>query len=239
MCNKYTFFIFTTLDYICIRAMPNKKVGVIAGTLVDTQMGIKILGDHNIIGYGSPISISPLEQTQLQYLCKDELNKKVMDSIDFLKTKQVDSIMIYCNSLSSSIDIPYIKKYAQIPLVTPLDIYVEIATNYDTFGLIAANGNSLSKIEKIICKHNSNGRVISYGNLQIIDDIENNISPKQIIDDHSINNLFHIMEKDGAEVIILGCTHFPYLYTNLVDNPHLSIPIFEPSSKMIDKLTTV
>ncbi len=213
-----------------------QKVVVIAGTPIDTEMGINILLEHDLIGYSSSISKSPLEQTQLQYLCKRRLTEKVIESIDFLKTKQVDSIMIYCNSLSSSIDVQFIKNYAQIPLVTPLEIYTEIAKDYNTFGLFAANGNSLSEIEKIICGENSNGRVISYGNLQIIDDIEKKILPKKIIDDHSINNLLRIMVKDGVEVIILGCTHLLYLYNELIANSCISIPIFEPSSKMIEKL---
>ena len=211
------------------------KIGVVAGTPVDTALGVSYIQERGIIAYGEPIANSPKEQTLLQQLHLDELHKRVNSATDKLKERNVDSVIVYCNSLSVCIDIEYFRGLADIPIITPLDIYRDIALQYSVFGLIAANCNSCAGIERAILERNEDARVIGYGDLRIVNDIEKGISPWDIIVSHSILDIFHLMEKDGAQIIILGCTHFTRIRKELIHTTDVFIPILEPSLNMLEK----
>lgn len=53
--------------------MKNIKVAVIAGTPVDTQMGVDFLKSKNIDAYPYPVSKNPKEQTVFQTM---DINKR-------------------------------------------------------------------------------------------------------------------------------------------------------------------
>jgi len=211
-------------------------IGVIAGTPVDTDFGVSYVQEHGITAYGESISRSPQEQTLLQHLDRDELHKRFNSATDKLKERDVDSVLIYCNSLSCSINIELLRGYAEIPVITPLDIYKEIAPKYSVFGLLAANCNSCAGIEKVILERNEDAKVIGWGDLGIVNDIEKGIPPLDIIASHSISELIHLMAKNGAEIIILACTHLTYIYRDLSLATDVSVPILEPSFLMMQKI---
>ena len=210
----------------------NLKIGLIAATFIDVGFGLKFLENKNIKGYGLSISKTPQEQTELQVLNKSDLTAKVIQAINVLKTKQLDYVIIYCNSLSGAVDLNIIKKSISLPIVTPLDVYEKIALNYKTFSVFAANCQSLASIEQIIFNKNKNAKIIGFCNLNIVEDIESNIEPEKIIEKYSLINLLNLTIKNDVELVILGCTHFTYFYELLKDQ--LLIDVLEPSEKMLE-----
>ena len=131
------------------------KIGVIAGTPVDTQMGVDFVKKEGFEAVGYATASSPEEQNRLQFLEPKYLTLKVLDIIKDFENQGIYRIMIYCNSLSAAVDIQYIRSMQPKSLiVTPLDIYQNLATKYKKIILWAANGQCLSAIEHIFYQQN-------------------------------------------------------------------------------------
>ena len=191
-------------------------VGVIAGTPFDTQLGLNQLsrlGLQAITGYS--ISQDPNSQTLLQ-ANKSLLELHVAKAIDFLLLKHVSCIIIYCNSISSAIDIKKIKAfYKNIKFITTNNIYEKIKVSSNNIGLITANSQCAGNIEKIILKNNPNGQVIGIGLLPIVKAIESGSTAKEIIKKYDLVRLCEFLTRNDCTEIILGCTHFENFYDEL------------------------
>lgn len=60
------------------------------------------------------------------------------------------------------------------------------------------------------------------------------MDPKDIVAKHGLEELIKSFEKCGADVLILGCTHFPYFKDALSEITNL--PIIDPVDEMHRKL---
>lgn len=80
-----------------------KKIGVMAGTVIDTEMGVNLLKERGFDAFGYSISKNCYEQDRLQFLSKEELENIVLNKLIHMKKNNMDSCFVYCNSLSSAI----------------------------------------------------------------------------------------------------------------------------------------
>lgn len=215
------------------------KVGVFAGTKVDTQMGVDLLESRGFETLGYSLAENPVEQTKLQYFSKLELENlvegKALDAI----SKGAKKIFIYCNSLSSAIDYWEIEKNIGVEIITPLETYKNLPKDIKNVVILAANGISAFKLDQIITKSSPDINTISIGNLSIVESIEEKKEPKEIVRLLNLKGLIEYFEgiKDErykVDSIILGCTHFPYLKEEIEKLTNLKI--IDPAEDMISKL---
>ncbi len=206
-----------------------KRIGLIAGTRIDTKFGIETFSSLGKI-ISCSVSDTPEEQTLLQTLNKIELTNKVQTNIDYLVKNKVDLIIIYCNSLSGAIDLVYLRQKNKIQIITPMEAYSVISSKHGTFGVIAANCQSVSNIEKVILSHNNSAIVLGYGNLNIVKDIEKGYDPNEIISKYKLVELLDILSASGSEIVLLSCTHFTYFYHEL--KKLTNCLLFEPSEEI-------
>ncbi|MBI2381269.1 MAG: aspartate/glutamate racemase family protein [Gammaproteobacteria bacterium] len=209
-------------------------VGVIAGTPIDTRFGVSFLEGKQIRAYGLSISDTPQEQTGMQALNREALTELVLLRIGELLAAGVNALMIYCNSLSGALDLEALRARLAVPLITPLDVYAELAGRYRKFGLLAANCQSCANIERLLLERDSQAKVIGVGNLQIVEDIEKGYAPAAILRDHALVELGASLRMSGVEILILACTHFHYFYREL--QGQICLEIFEPSEQMVVRL---
>ncbi len=210
------------------------KIGVIAGTKCDTQMGVEVLNKYGYSGVGKYISETPQEQSNLQVLYPEKLEKIVESKLTEFKQKQINKVIIYCNSLSSAVDMDKLSSKTDMKLITPLHVYKKISPEYTTLGVIAANNQSTRGIEKIIQEQNPHCNVIGVGLLPLVAAIEKMIPPQQIVTDFSLANLMLFFNSIKVEAVILGCTHFPYFAEEL--KKVSKIPIIDPALYMLKML---
>ncbi|MDF2674370.1 MAG: glutamate racemase [Clostridiales bacterium] len=210
--------------------MNNIKVAVIAGTPKDTQMGVDFLNSKGISSLGYQVSSSPEEQSKLQIQSQHELGNKVKEIIEKIKLEGVDTIMIYCNSLSTAVDIDKLSREEDIRIITPLTVYKKIAYDYKNIGVLAANNQNSVGIEKVVQSANTSCTVIGLGILPVIIDIERGISEQDIVRKFALRKVIEFFNQIKVDVLILGCTHFPYLHNEL--KKYVSIPILDPAELM-------
>ena len=196
------------------------------------------LNKKNVTTISAYISENPFSQTVLQ-LSKPLLTLKVRGKINELLEKKCTSIFIYCNSLSSALDLEDLRSHFNIPLLTPIETYCLVSKKEQSIALIAANCQALGNIEKIILKQDPHSILTGFSSLVMVDSIEKGLSPQEIIKKYDLLLLCRLFQRSGSKIIMLGCTHFSYFYNELmkqlIENK-ISIQLFDPSEIMFQNL---
>ena len=208
------------------------KVGVIAGTFVDTQMGVEYLQKKGIQALGFPVSTSPEEQSQLQILSPVVLTELVRTIIKGIKEEGIGIVWVYCNSLSAAVNMDQLAEEEQVSLITPLTVYKRIAANYQKIGILAANNQSAAGIERVIQSVNPDCFVLGLGILPLVLQIEKGKSSQEIMQELGLDSIIDFFNTNLVDVLILGCTHFPYIKTAL--ESLATVPILDPADLMYE-----
>ena len=210
------------------------KIGVIAGTPVDTQMGVDYILDKGCEALGFACSKDAAEQNEMQILHKEELLQIAINGCLDMVKNGAEGIFVYCNSLSAAIDIDRLKAAVPVCVVTPLDIYRMCAKQYSRLSVVAANGQSLAGIERVILAANPECIVFGAGILPLVIEIEAATAPEDIYTNFKLKSLTDSFEAIGCDALILGCTHFPYIEKQIADG--MNVKVINPSDAMLEIL---
>jgi len=99
---------------------------------------------------------------------------------------------------------------------------------------MAANNLSAHAIEEALMASNPDIYMIGTGNMAIVRAIEDGLSPEEIVEKCGIAHLVKYIEACGAEALVLGCTHFPYIKEEL--SKMTSLPIIDPADEMFEAM---
>ena len=224
------------------------KTAVIAGTPVDTQMGVEYIErktheagcEPGFMPLYCPAAIDCDDQVKFQYSDDDE-KRAIMDNIfDQAIQDGARDFFIYCNSLSGAFDFDSyalrksIDSGEDIRIYTPLQVYRRLGSAYGRVGVMAANNLSAHGIEEALMAANPDIYMIGTGNMAIVRAIEDEMPPEEIVDKCGIADLLKYFEACGAEALVLGCTHFPYFKEEL--EKLTSLPIIDPADEMFEAL---
>lgn len=210
------------------------KLGVIAGTKTDTMLGVRYVQSKGYEAVSRPCSEDPTEQLDMQLHHQDKLADRVVFLAGELLDEGAEAMYIYCNSLCTAIDMQSVRNRIAVPVVTPLDVYEDCADEYDHIFAIAANAQCLAGIERII-KARRTECWFSGASLQtLVYQIEELRPPEQIAEELNMGAFLRLFTDMGADALILGCTHFPYIYEQVKDA--ISVPIIDPAERMLKLL---
>ena len=216
--------------------MSTNTIGVIAASPFDTQMGVERLKEKDCLGIPCPATKGGDAFTAFSLLPIGDRNAHVEALCKELVEKGATAIMIYCNALSSLLDIDAIQKNVPVRIVTPFMVYREYALQYDTLSVICGTNQGLGGIEQAIRGARQSDYVIGAGCLKIVRLIEKNLPPKEIFLTLGIPDLLKFFEKCGSQCLILGCTHLPYAYETF--RSYSNVPVLDPFESMYVKLTS-
>ena len=215
------------------------KIAVIAGTPVDTRMGVEYIESKNReAGYriAEPLYLPAASDcdAQVRFQYSDYGAKRIkMDEIfDPAIEDGVRDFFIYCNSLSGAFDFETYAEEKGVNVYTPLQIYRTVAHEYNRVGVVAAHNMSAYNIEKTILEAKEDMYVIGSGNMALVSAIEAGMEPEKIAEEYGLAHLVQYMEDCGCETIILGCTHFPYFKEQM--NRYCSVPLIDPADRMFE-----
>lgn len=205
---------------------------VMAGTPVDTRMGMDLLATRGLAGLFCPVSEDPNRQTAFQISPPEE---KAAAVTALLRQAQAAHgcrrALIYCNSLSGSVDFTPIARETGLNIVTPLDVYRQLAPWYRSLAVIAANAQGAAGIERTMLAVNPALTLRTAGLLPVVLSIEAGEEPEALIARHRLPELCAWFEDAGAEALVLGCTHFPYFREAL--EGQIRLPVLDPAEEML------
>lgn len=224
-----------------------KRVAVIAGTPVDTRMGVDFLekkneeaGERLAETVYLPAAEDCDAQLKLQY-ADDDLKRAVMDNLFDPEIEEgTRDFFIYCNSLSGTFDFDTyavtksMEAGTDINIYTPLQVYRKLGNKYSRIGVMAANNISVHAIEEAFMSSNQDIYVIGTGNMAVVRAIEDDMPPAEIVNCLGLADLASYMKACGAEAIVLGCTHFPYFKKEFAGVTDL--PLIDPAEEMFRAL---
>ena len=216
--------------------MRNNKVAVMAGTPVDTKMGADFLAAKDpsleIVSY--PLSPDPITQTVWQFSSDENKRARMVQVFDKLEAQGIRHFFIYCNSLSGAFDFDSFAVERGICIVTPFQVYRSLATRYRSIAFNSANLLGAYGIEKAFRDVKPDLDVIGMAHLAIVRDIEAGLAPEEIIEQQGLKSLARFFKEAGAEIWLLGCTHFPYIKEAM--QPYSELPLIDPADEMYDLL---
>lgn len=230
-----------------------KVVGVMAGTMVDTRMGVELLERQGYCALSYPLSSSCYEQDSLQFLSAHELESIAASLLQDMRAKGAESCLVYCNSLSAAVD--FAKREWGLPIITPFHAYEVLAARYEHFSILAANSLAAKHIEAHIKRANPHASFVSVGWLGLVEMIEQGasragsgqeigqgIKSKEIereeIVDSGLGELLGFLERatpvEKRSALLLACTHFPALIDTM--QARTSLEIIDPAQIMLELL---
>lgn len=209
---------------------------VMAGTPVDTQMGMDCLSAKGLPGVFCPVSEDPHLQTAFQISSQEEKYATILEILQKAQAAHgCEKAFIYCNSLSGSVDFARMAQDTGLQIVTPLHVYRQLAGQYRFLGVIAANAQGCSGIERALLSANPKLELLSAGILPLVLGIEAKEAPDMLIERLHVPDLASWYQSCGAEALLLGCTHFPYIKDALAKRT--SLPLIDPTDEMLRFIT--
>lgn len=210
------------------------KVACIAGTPFDTKLGGDLLKTEGYEVFLFPSSKNPTEETLFQISSQENKDNKILSILNEIKKQNIDRVFVYCNSLSSAVDFKLFSLKTNLKIITPYDVYENIANGYNSIAVLSANAVASSKLEKVFMQSNNNIKIVSIGMLPLVWSIESGIKDIGIIEKYKLNDLCHWLYNNSFEALLFGCTHFSYIFKELSNIS--KIPIIDPTLKMLDLL---
>ena len=208
------------------------EIAVIAGTPVDTRMGVELLLERGAGAIGFPISRTPEEQTVFQVSPRREKEEAVGAGLDAVRSRGLERVLLYCNSLSASVDAHALADARGLRIWTPMDVYGEVARRHRCLGVLAANCQGAAGVERAMVNASPDTVVIGAGDLRLVLGIEAGREPEELLADCGAGELLRFFEENGAEAVVLGCTHFPYLLGAL--RKKTALPVIDPARRLLE-----
>lgn len=211
-----------------------EPIAVLAGTPVDTRMGVDVLFAAGVTGAPFPLSANPREQTAFQISSPAEKHRTALAILDKAQAQGCRKAFVYCNSLSASVDFDALARETGMQIVTPLHVYRDLAPRYHALAFIAANAQGLAGIERVLLDANPALDTLSAGALPVVLSIEAGLPPEELVQHHHLAELCSWFAHCGMEALLLGCTHFPYFKEALARRT--SLPLIDPAAEMLKLL---
>lgn len=209
-------------------------IAVLAGTPVDSQMGVSVLAQHGYEGRAFPLAEDPWKQTAFQLAPSDEKQRVVRQVLEMVQHQGCKKAFVYCNSLSAAVNFTVLSNALDMTIVTPLLVYQDLACQYQHLGVIAANAQGLAGIERTLYAANPSLDLLGSCALGVVQAIEAHTSAADIVTLYHLEQLTKWFEQCGMEALLLGCTHFPYIKNVL--SQCTSLPLIDPAEAMVQKL---
>ena len=156
-------------------------IAVLAGTPVDTRMGVEYLTDRGLPGLAFPVSDGPREQTAFQHAPAEEKQRRAREILEAAGSQGCRRAFVYCNSLSGAVDFPALAEETGLRIVTPLDVYRLLAPRYHRLAVIAANAQGLSGIEGVLLQANPQLDLLGACSLPVVLSVEAATEPSPLV----------------------------------------------------------
>ncbi|GAU08840.1 aspartate/glutamate racemase family protein [Desulfoplanes formicivorans] len=190
------------------------KIAVIAGTRFDTALGCSLLERSGILCHPIPMARTPEEQNLLQYTNTNGLQQTMEEAVNRLEHRGFQGVMVFCNSLASSINMDQLRQQTSLPIITPLDVYQNMPDQWQRILLMTANAHTLGTIEALLLARNAHMEITGFSSLDLIKRIEHQ-EARQVMADYPLNHLLALTRQQNLEAIVLGCTHLTKIFDHI------------------------
>ena len=162
---------------------------VLAGTPVDSRMGGRVLAEYGLEGRAFPMAEDPWRQTAFQLSTPAEKTAAVRSVLEGVREQGCRRVLVYCNSLSAAVEFEPLAEETGLRIVTPLQVYRDLAPRFRRLGLIAANAQGLAGIERTLYGTNPSLELLGACLLPVVLAIESGEAPEALVERHRLPEL--------------------------------------------------
>lgn len=211
--------------------MDNRPIGVfdsgIGGITVLSEIK-KLLPNENIIYYGDTARV-PYGPRPIK-----EIKNFSLDAAKFLMEKNIKLLVIACNT-ATAVAYDYLKENIDIPIIGVIDPGVRAVKNSGVqrkLALIATKAtlDSMAYQDKIRKNLGEDIKVMAKATPMLVSIVEEGWGNTEI-SKLAIEKYLGDINKEDVELLILACTHFPVLRSQIRDYLKDSIRIIDPAEE--------
>jgi glutamate racemase len=139
-----------------------------------------------------------------------------LEAMEFLKNFNINFLVVACNT-ASAVAIDELKKEAHFPVVGVIEAGVRAVENEDKESnilLIGTKRTIQSKKYERLLKEKGFKNIISIATPLFVPLVEEGITDGKIVSD-IFELYFKNIDKKKIDIVILGCTHYPFLSNSL------------------------
>ncbi len=200
--------------------------------------GLSVLKElHKLLPKEDFIFIADQAQVPYGEKTSSQLCQLARNVCDFLTKKDVKLIVVACNT-STCYSIDYLRKEFKVPFVGTVPAIKTAAekTMKKCIGVISTPATSASSyLADLITRHAQGVKVINIGCTGLENVVEKgDINSKEV--ETLLNKYLGPIKRAGADAIVLGCTHYPFLKTKIGKHVGPDVKILD-SGKAIAKRT--
>jgi len=167
---------------------------------------VKLMPKEHYVFVADQINVPYGEKTN------KELEEKTLQICDFLISKKTKIIIVACNTATCNV-IDFLRNNIRVPLVGTVPAVKSAATisKSNIIGILSTPATSKSKgLRELIRTHANNTKIINIGCPNLENTVEiGNLNSLEIV--QLLIKYTQPIKKSGADVIVLGCTHYPFL----------------------------
>lgn len=169
------------------------------------------------------------------------IQSRVLSVIDYLLSRHCKLIVIACNTATiAGIDI-YRKKFPDLPIVGVVPVIKTAAMLSKTkqFIVLSTDYTAKSDYQKdLIRLWASDCRVTSIGSSKLVPLIEKGIlDGPEIIGE--LKNIFHRVPNTRNDVIVIGCTHYPFIRESIQSVVGVNVQIIDSSEAVARQVARI
>ena len=213
----------------------NLPIGVFdsgVGGLTVVREIIKQLPGENIVYFGdtAPVPYGSKSEDTIIHFSRQIVN--------FLKTKNVKAVVVACNTVSA-IALDVLNKVYDVPIigvVKPGAVQAAESTCNGRIGVIGTEATIRSHIySKYIKEHKKDAEIIEKACPLFVPIVEEGILD-HVITREAVSYYLSDLVNTGIDTLVLGCTHYPILYSSIKaftkDNIKLVNPALETAKAL-------
>ena len=147
----------------------------------------------------------------------DFIQQRSLQLAQFLLTLNIKVLVVACNTATTEA-IVYLRKYLPIPVVgvEPAIKPAAEQSRNNIIGILATHRTIQSKrLRELIRLYAFDKKIIAQACPGLVEAVENNESASAPSTKQLIQEYTQVMINKGADTIILGCTHYPFLLEEL------------------------
>lgn len=146
----------------------------------------------------------------------DTINRYAVDDVEFLLRRQVDAVVVACGTVSSN-SLGFLKSRYALPIYGVIDSAAKKAAAFTRTGTVGVIGTQATiksaAFRRRLQEENSSLRVISRACPLIVPLVENGVAPDDELAELACRRYLDGFLQEGADVLIMGCTHYPIYRT--------------------------
>lgn len=208
-----------------------KTLAIVADTAVDTAMGAAFFHARGYETLSFPTARTAEACAAFFRQPPEAVRAHVAGLLRQAIASGAEAVVVYANTLCANVDMEQLGRELSIPVFTPFQVYRQLGTRYRSLAVWAASAEALVGIEGCLKARAPGLQMQGYCRLALAAQIEAGLSPSAIAEAGGLAELARVAARSGAEAILLGCTHFPYLLPAL--EGLTSLPVIDPAEELL------